>query len=112
MKRCCARGAVRGNPVDVVAEVLPKQPSKAARVRHHPSVPSHLVPAALKDDAESRYLKELPTSFVLPPESVDRVRAAAGTIIASSPAFQRLLKDVGATILPEPAATATAAVPK
>ena len=68
--------------------------------------------AALKDEAESRYLKELPTSFVLPPEAVDRLRAAAGTIIASSPEFQRLLKDVGATILPEPAATATAAVPK
>jgi NTE family protein len=56
--------------------------------------------AALKDQAESSYLKDLPTSFVLPAEAVDRLRSAAGTIIMESPEFQRLLKDVGATILP------------
>ncbi len=58
--------------------------------------------AALKDEAESRYLKELPTSFALPAEAVDRLRAAAGTIIMASPEFQRLLKDTGATIVPGP----------
>ncbi len=57
--------------------------------------------AALKDTTESAYLNELPTSFVLPDEAVDRLRAAAGTIISESPEFQRLLKEVGATIAPE-----------
>ena len=57
--------------------------------------------AALKDKAEFDYLNELPTSFVLPDEAVDRLRAAAGTIIIDSPEFQRLLKEVGATIAPE-----------
>jgi NTE family protein len=57
---------------------------------------------ALKDKAERDYLNQQPTSFVLPAEGVDRLRAAAGTIIMSSPEFQRLLKDVGARILANP----------
>ncbi|MBL8539795.1 MAG: patatin-like phospholipase family protein [Betaproteobacteria bacterium] len=58
--------------------------------------------AALRESypAEFAYLNEQPTSFVLPPEAVDRLRAAAGKIIADSPDFKRLLKDVGATIVP------------
>ena len=48
------------------------------------------------DAKERAFLNEQPTSFVLSPEAVDRLRAAAGTIISTSPDFQRLLKDVGA----------------
>jgi len=62
----------------------------------------------LKDKAEVAYLNQQPTSFVLPPEAVDRLRKAAGTIIQDSPEFKRLLKDVGARIVP-PAAGAPAA---
>jgi NTE family protein len=58
---------------------------------------------ALKDKAEFEYLNNLPTSFVLPPEAVDRLRAAAATIFLSSPELQRLLKDVGAKLMVEPA---------
>ena len=54
---------------------------------------------ALEDKAELAYLNDLPTSFVLPDEAVDRLRAAAGTIILESPDFQRLLKDAGARIV-------------
>ena len=61
---------------------------------------------ALKDKAELDYLNDQPTSFVLPPEAVDRLRAAAGTIIQASPEFQRLLKDVGATVVTPPPAVA------
>ena len=57
--------------------------------------------AELQDKAELEYLNSLPTSFVLPPEAVDRLRAAAGTIIMSSPEFQRLLKEVGVTVVSE-----------
>jgi len=59
---------------------------------------------ALKDKAESDYLNDLPTSFVLPDAAVDRLRAAAGTIVLESPDFQRLLKDAGARVVPEPSA--------
>ena len=55
---------------------------------------------ALKDKAEFDYLNRQPTAFVLPPEAVDRLRAAAGTIILESPEFGRLLRDVGARVVP------------
>jgi len=55
---------------------------------------------ALKDDAEREFLNAQPTSFVLTDEAVDRLRAAAGKIIMDSPEFQRLLKDMGARVLP------------
>ena len=63
----------------------------------------------LKDKAELAYLNEQPTSFVLPPEAVDRLRKAAGTIIMDSPEFKRLLKDVGAKVVDDPRAAGAAA---
>ena len=58
----------------------------------------------VKDDAERAYLNLQPTSFVLPAEAVDRLRAAAGKIILESPEFQRLVKEAGAKIVPIPSA--------
>ena len=58
--------------------------------------------AALKDKQELAYLNRQPTTFVLPAEAVDRLRAAAGTIILASPEFKRLLADAGATIISDP----------
>ena len=46
------------------------------------------------DPAERDYLNDLPTSFVLSDEQVDRLRAAAGAAIRSSPEFARLLADL------------------
>jgi NTE family protein len=65
--------------------------------------------AALPDPAERDYLNLQPTSFVLPAEAVDRLRAAAGTAIAASPEFQRLLKDLGAKVVADPSAVAPGA---
>jgi NTE family protein len=59
--------------------------------------------AQLTDQAELDYLNEQPTTFSLSDEAVDRLRAAAGKIIMASPEFQRLLKDVGARIVADPA---------
>jgi NTE family protein len=55
--------------------------------------------AALKDKNELDFLNRQPTTFVLEPEAVDRLRAAAGTIIRDSPEFKRVLKDIGARIV-------------
>jgi len=64
--------------------------------------------AALNDKAEREYLNAQPTSFVLPAEAVDRLRAAAGTIIQASPEYQRLLRDIGVNVIEKPTAPARA----
>ncbi len=61
--------------------------------------------AALKGDPEFDYLNSLPTSFTLPDEAVDRLRAAAGRIIMESPDFKRLLMDAGLNITPKSSPT-------
>ena len=35
----------------------------------------------------------LPTTFALPPETIDRLRAVAGRLLRESPDYQQLLKD-------------------
>jgi NTE family protein len=46
----------------------------------------------LPDKAERDYLNQLPTSFALPAEAVDHLRAAAKKIILASPDFQAMLR--------------------
>lgn len=55
----------------------------------------------IQDEAERRYLMDQPTSFVLPPEAVDRLRAAAGQALRASPDFQRLVEDMSRAKPPE-----------
>jgi NTE family protein len=50
--------------------------------------------AALRDEAERRYFKRLPTSFSLKPKEVDKLRGAARRILNDSKEFQRLLQDL------------------
>jgi NTE family protein len=49
---------------------------------------------ALTDEAERTYFKRLPTSFVLKPEEVDKLRDAAHRVLVQSHDFQRVLKDL------------------
>jgi len=48
------------------------------------------------DAAERSFLNESPTSFVLTDEQVDRLRAAAGVILRTSPEYRMLLEDIAA----------------
>jgi NTE family protein len=50
------------------------------------------------DAGERAYLNDLPTSFVLPPEAVDRLRASASRILWASPEFQRLMTTLHASV--------------
>ena len=59
--------------------------------------------AGVPDQEERAYLNELPTSFVLSDEAVDRLRAAAATALLNSPDFKRLMLDANARIVEEPA---------
>jgi NTE family protein len=52
---------------------------------------------AVPEAAERDFLNQAPTSFVLSNEQVDRLRAAAGAAIRSSPEFARLLRDLAAS---------------
>jgi NTE family protein len=77
-------------------------------VRHVPHArifPIDVSFTALKDPAEREYLNQLPTSFVLADEQVDRLRAAAAKIIQDSPDIQKILKDTGARMLEGPVKT-------
>jgi NTE family protein len=48
----------------------------------------------VSNPAERRFLRNLPTSFTLPDETVDRLTAAGGRLLRESAEFQRLLKDL------------------
>lgn len=76
-----------------------------AELRNAPSARLYAIDvsfARLTDPAEFAYLNDLPTSFVLPPEAVDRLRAAAAKIMLESPDFRRLLDDIGARVVDTP----------
>jgi len=49
---------------------------------------------ALDDEAERHYFKQLPTSFALKPEQVDKLRDAARRILTKSKEYQRLVQDL------------------
>lgn len=52
------------------------------------------------DPADAAYLNELPTTFALSDEQVDRLIAAGRILLRQSPAFQDLLADLGARSAP------------
>lgn len=49
---------------------------------------------ALRDEAERKYYKRLPTSFKLAPEEVDKLRTVARRLLRESEEFQRLLREL------------------
>jgi NTE family protein len=68
---------------------------------------------ALQDKSERDYLNQLPTSFTLPDQAVDRLRAVARMLILNSPDLHQALKDEWRLSGQEPVMgmTATAATP-
>ena len=49
---------------------------------------------ALADETERKFFKSVPTSFKLPPETVDRLRAVAARLLRQSGNYQKLLRDL------------------
>jgi NTE family protein len=66
--------------------------------------------AGVPDAEERAYLNEIPTSFVLPDEAVDRLRAAAGSALLNSPDFKRLVLEANGRVVEHPT-TAEATTP-
>src|SRR5499426_3653899 len=52
---------------------------------------------AIPDPKERDYFMNLPTSFVLPPEDVDRLREVAGRLLRQSPEYESILRELGGT---------------
>jgi NTE family protein len=81
-------------------------PGGAGRLRYIENAPDADIYAidvsfqALQDDKERRELNELPTSFHLPDEAIDRLRAAAAAVILSSPDLKEVLREEAAVVLP------------
>lgn len=50
---------------------------------------------AIRDPKERAYFMELPTSFVLPPEEVDRLRDMAGQLMRESEDYEKIVKSLG-----------------
>ena len=68
---------------------------RIAEIKNAPNVDIFTVEvsfAALKDKAERAYVNELPTSFALPAEAVDRLRSAAAKIVLESPELRDAMK--------------------
>ncbi|HYV65366.1 MAG TPA: patatin-like phospholipase family protein [Myxococcales bacterium] len=77
-----------------------------------PGRTAHLVEVSFEgiaDAAERRYFYELPTSFALDDEQVDRLREIAGRILRESPDFRKALEDLGGAAPPR--ATSEASLP-
>ena len=47
---------------------------------------------AIPDAGERDYFLNLPTSFSLPPETIDRLRAMAGRLLRESPDYRQLVE--------------------
>jgi NTE family protein len=58
----------------------------------------HLSFDSLSDKTEREYFNDIPTTFSLPEEQVDRLRNVAGRLLYSNTEFLKLLDDIGATI--------------
>lgn len=70
--------------------------SELEKIVNTPDIDLYAVNVAfnqLDDQQEYEYLNGLPTSFSLPPEAVDRLRAAAKKIVLSSPELNKIMKD-------------------
>ena len=52
---------------------------------------------AIRDPKERAYFMNLPTSFVLPSEDVDRLRDVAGGLLRQSADYESLVRDFGGT---------------
>jgi len=94
---------------DSVAFTKDKDPAMGSIV-NAPNADIYVIDVSFKmlaDKSERAYLNQLPTSFVLSDEAVDRLRAAAQTIIFNSPEFQQVQKEGRARVVDRPATGAT-----
>ena len=72
-----------------------RQSHSSAKGTDAPTPELHVIEVSfqmLKDKSEREYLNDLPTTFVLSDEAIQRLRYAAMTIVFESPELQEVLK--------------------
>lgn len=75
--------------------------SEAEAEAHVPEIDVYAIDVsfdAIADPKERAYFMNLPTSFVLSDEEVDRLRAVGGQLLRASPAYEELAQDFGGTV--------------
>lgn len=55
----------------------------------------------LTDREERAWFKNLPTTFALPRDTIDKLRAVGRRLLAEDPQFRRLLEDLGGCLAPQ-----------
>ena len=84
----------------LVAQAQLKGPSRAQAEAKIPNVTLEVLDvsfSAIQDPEERAYFMNLPTSFVLPPEDIDRLREAAGRVLRESKEYKTIVRKLGGT---------------
>lgn len=93
--------------IPAIQKIHPSKSTEAINyIRNSPNAKLYTINVSfsgIPDANERDYLNQLPTSFVLEDEAVDRLRAGAQSALLNSPDFQNLIKDTGAKMI-EPSA--------
>ncbi|WP_291985021.1 patatin-like phospholipase family protein [Candidatus Accumulibacter sp. ACC007] len=64
---------------------------------------------AIRDPDDKRYFMNLPTSFFLPAEDIDRLRDVAGDLMRQSPEYQSVVREMGGGVAAQQGGTGGAA---
>jgi NTE family protein len=90
-----AEDASMGNP-----EVEPHPATNAARIQRSEASRRFYYTEVgfdqITDDEERRFFERIPTTFTLPPESIDRLRDVGHTVLERDSVFQSLVDEIGA----------------
>lgn len=83
----------------VTPGVTPPSSTNAARIARSESPRrfyfAEVAFQGIEDEHERAFFETIPTTFTLPAESVDRLRAVAGTMLENDPSFRELMDEIG-----------------
>lgn len=78
---------------------VPAMGTNAERIAHNEAVRRFYFTdvgfARIDSDEEREFFQTIPTSFTIPAETIDRLRAIGGVLLESDPAFQQLIAEIG-----------------
>jgi len=94
---------------EIRAHALPEGAGRLRYIENAPDADIHAIEVSFQmiKDAKLRHaLNELPTTFHLPDEAIDQLRAAAATILLESPELKEVLQEEAAVVVEAPVSEA------